>query len=107
MPKYMVIGNYVGDGIQGLMSEGGSARRAVVEKMCANVGGRLESMYYAFGSDDVYVIVDLPDNATAAAMSLVASASGAVRTRTTVLLTPEEMDQATRKSVDYQPPTVR
>jgi uncharacterized protein with GYD domain len=103
MPKYMVSGTYVGDGLKGLLKEGGTARRDVVSKLCANLGGELEAAYYGFGDDDVHVIVDLPDNVTMAALSLVANATGAVRARTTVLLTPEEIDEATHKSIDYRP----
>ncbi|MBI4505748.1 MAG: GYD domain-containing protein, partial [Chloroflexi bacterium] len=68
------------------------------------LGGKVEAFYFAFGETDVFTIIDAPDNATVAAASLVASASGAVQVRTTVLLAPEEIDQATRKSVSYRPP---
>ncbi|MGA8295653.1 MAG: GYD domain-containing protein, partial [Acidimicrobiales bacterium] len=66
MPKYLVQASYVGDGVQGLRKEGGSARRAAVEKACVSVGGTLESFYFAFGETDVVAIIDVPDNITAA-----------------------------------------
>jgi uncharacterized protein with GYD domain len=104
MPKYLVQATYVGDGVQGVRNEGGSARRAVVEKACASVGGRLEAFYYAFGDVDVVTIMELPDNATAAGVALLVGASGKVETRTTVLLTPEEIDAAVKVGGDYRPP---
>lgn len=104
MARYLVHGNYVGEGISGLMKEGGSSRRDAIEKLVASLGGKLESVYYAFGDTDVYAIVELPDNATAAAASLVTNASGAVNVRVTVLLTPEEMDEAAKKAPEYRAP---
>lgn len=104
MAKYLVEGNYVGDGIKGLLGEGGTSRREAINKLVESVGGTVESVYYAFGDTDIFVIVDLPDNASAAAASLVASASGAVTTSIRVLLTPEELDEAAKKSPQYRPP---
>ena len=104
MAKYLIHGNYVDDGIKGLMKEGGSSRRAEITKLVESVGGSLESIYYAFGDTDVYVIVDLPDNVTAAGLSLITNASGAVTVGVTVLLTPEEMDAAAQVTPDYRPP---
>lgn len=104
MPKYLVQASYTAEGTKGLLKDGGSKRRAAAEAAVKGLGGRLEAFYFAFGETDVYVIADVPDNVSAAAISLVVSASGAVRTKTTVLLTPEEMDQATKKTVSYRPP---
>jgi uncharacterized protein with GYD domain len=104
MAKYMIQANYLDDGVEGLMKEGGSSRRAVVEKLAGSLGGKVECMYYAFGDTDVFVILDLPDNVSAAAASLVTNASGAVATHTTVLLTPEEMDEAAKRTPAYRPP---
>jgi uncharacterized protein with GYD domain len=104
MAKYMIQANYVGEGIRGLLKEGGSSRRDAVEKLLASVGGKVESFYYAFGDTDALVIVDVPDNVTAAAVALTVGASGAVTLKTTVLMTPEEVDQATKKSPAYRAP---
>lgn len=104
MPKYLVRAKLTVDGLKGLLKEGGTARREVIERMVQGVGGQLESMYWAFGEEDVYVTVDLPDNATAAAIGLVTSAAGAVRTSTVALLTPEEIDAAVRQKVEYRAP---
>lgn len=104
MPKFLIHGNYVGEGITGLLKEGGSGRRAAVEELASSLGGSVESIYYAFGETDIYVIADMPDHASMAAFALVAGASGAVTVKTTVLMTPEEVDEAAKKSPAYRPP---
>ncbi len=104
MPKYLVQANYVGEGMRGLLAEGGSKRRAAVEKGIAAAGGTLEAFYYAFGDTDVFIIVDLPDNVTMASIAMTTIASGAFTSKTTVLLTPEEVDEATKKAPQWQPP---
>jgi len=104
MPKYLFQANYVGEGVKGLLKEGGSSRRAAVEKAVKSMGGKLETFYFAFGEVDAYVIVDLPDNAAAAALALTVSASGAAVAKTTVLMTPEELDNAAKRTPSYRPP---
>ena len=104
MPKYLVQASYTGDGVQGLRKEGGSARRSAVDAACKSVGGKLEAFYYAFGDTDVVTILDLPDNTTAAGVALLIGASGRVNIKTTVLLTPEEIDAAVKVGGDYRPP---
>jgi uncharacterized protein with GYD domain len=104
MSKYLVQASYVGDGAKGLLKEGGSKRRQTVEQAMKNVGGKMEAFYYAFGEDDVIGIADFPDHASAAAFALTVNASGAVKIKTVVLMTPEEVDQATKKSVGYRAP---
>jgi uncharacterized protein with GYD domain len=104
MPKYLIEASYTLEGVKGLQRAGGSSRRDAVATVAESVGGRLESFYFAFGDRDVYTIVDLPDNESATAVALTVNASGAVTVRTTVLLTPEEVDAAAKRSVDYRPP---
>jgi uncharacterized protein with GYD domain len=104
MPKYMIEASYTLEGIRGVQGAGGSARREAVSKVAESVGGTLEAFYFAFGDRDVYSIVDLPDNEAAAAVALTVNASGAVNIKTTVLMTPAEVDAAARRSVDYRPP---
>jgi uncharacterized protein with GYD domain len=104
MPKYLFQGSYTGEGVNGVVKEGGSKRREATEQLVQGLGGTLEAYYFAFGDDDFFAIVDLPDNVTVAAASLVAAASGAVNAKTIVLITPEEIDQAVKMSVDYRPP---
>jgi uncharacterized protein with GYD domain len=96
MPKYLVEASYTLDGIRGLKSAGGSARAAAIKAAVEEVGGTLEAFYFAFGKTDVYVVADVPDNRAAAAICLTVSAGGGATTRTTVLITPEEMDEAAK-----------
>lgn len=104
MPKYLYQVSYTQEGLQGLLKEGGSQRRAAVESMITSLGGSLEAYYYAFGDADLYFIVDMPNDASVTAASLVVGASGAGSIRTTVLIAPETIDEATSKTVDYRPP---
>ena len=104
MPKYLVQANYVGEGLKGLLKEGGSSRRAAVEKLFESVGAKVEAFYYAFGDTDLFIIADAPDNITTAALSLTVNAAGAATAKVTVLLTAEEIDAATKKSPSYRPP---
>jgi uncharacterized protein with GYD domain len=104
MPKYLVQANYSGEGLKGLLKEGGSSRRTAIEKLFKSVGGKVETMYYAFGDTDVFIIADLPDNVTAAALSLIVNAAGAATANVTVLLTVEEIDAAAKKTPSYRPP---
>ena len=104
MPKFLLEANYTLDGIKGLQSAGGSVRRDAVAQVAESVGGRLESFHFALGERDAYVVVELPDNETATAVALTVNASGAVTVKTVALLTPEEVDAAAKRSVDYRPP---
>ena len=104
MTKYLWQASYSTEGVKGVLKEGGSGRRDSIEKLVADLGGSIEAFYFAFGDDDVYVIADLPDNTTAAAVSLAVGASGAVRIKTTVLLTPDEVDRAAHTTVGYRAP---
>ncbi len=104
MPKYMIQASYVGEGLKGLLKEGGTKRRETVAQAIEGMGGKLESFYYAFGDYDVVGVADMPDNVSSVAFSMMINASGAINAKTIVLLTPEEIDQATKKTVDYRPP---
>ncbi len=104
MPKYMLEAHYSAEGAKGVMKDGGSGRRAAVAKMAESVGGKLESLYFAFGGVDAFAVVDLPDNVTAAAVALTISQSGAGSVKTVDLLTPEDMDNAAKKSIEYRAP---
>lgn len=103
MPKYLIKGSYTAGGTKGLLSEGGTSRKAAIDKLVKSLGGTLEVFYYAFGDDDVIVIADLPDDATAVALSLTAGATGTVTLSTTALLAPETIDEAAKKTIDYRP----
>lgn len=104
MPKYLIKASYTAQGVEGVMKEGGSGRVKAVSSVMEGLGGSLEAFYFAFGGTDAYVIVDAPDNETAAAVAMSVNGSGAVKSETVVLLTPEQMDAAAQKSVDYRPP---
>ncbi len=104
MPKYLVRASYSAEGAKGLLKEGGTARKAAIEQVIASAGGTVETLYFALGDDDVIIIADLPDNASVTAASLTAAAAGTGSIRTTVLLTPEEVDEASKKSLSYRPP---
>jgi uncharacterized protein with GYD domain len=104
MPKFLVQATYTAEGAKGVIKDGGSARRAAVEKLLASVGGKLDAFYFAFGGDDAILIVDLPDNEAALAIGMAVGASGAVRSRTTVLIPIEEVDRAAKRQIAFHPP---
>jgi uncharacterized protein with GYD domain len=104
MKKYLIKASYNANGVKGLIGDGGTKRRAEVQKMLAVMGGRLESFYFAFGEHDAYITVELPDDVSAAAVGLGVNASGVVSISTTVLLSPEDIDAAAKVSVNYRGP---
>jgi uncharacterized protein with GYD domain len=104
MAKYLIEASYTPEGVKGLLKEGGSGRRAAIDRLITAAGGTVEAFYFVFGEDDVIVVVDLPDNATVAAVSLGVSAAGGATCSVRVLLTPEEVDAAAKKTVDYRAP---
>jgi uncharacterized protein with GYD domain len=104
MSKYLYQASYTKEGLEGLLKEGGTSRREAVEKAVKGMGGKVEAFYYAFGYSDVFLIADLPNNVDASAFSLLVAAAGGATVQTTVLITPEEVDQAVKKTIDYRPP---
>jgi uncharacterized protein with GYD domain len=104
VPKYLVEVKYTLDGMKGLKAQGGSARVAASKALIEEVGGSIESFYFAFGDRDAVIIADLPDNVASAALGLIVGASGGVNSAVTVLLTPEEIDEAAKKQATYRPP---
>jgi len=104
MAKYLFETRYTAEGAKGVGREGGSSRRAMVEAMIKGLGGKLEAFYFAFGDVDLYTIVELPDHAAAAAVSIAVSQGGGATTKTIVLIPPEDIDRAAKKTVDYRPP---
>lgn len=104
MPKFLFEASYTLDGVKGVQRAGGSSRRDAVAQVAESVGGKLESFHFAFGDRDAYVIADLPDNESAAAIALTVNAAGAATVRTVVLLTPDEVDAAAQRAVEYRPP---
>ena len=104
MPKFLIKASYTDEGARGLMKDGGTKRRAVVEQLAQAAGGRVDAFYFAYGDTDVYIITDLPDAAAGLAISLAVNASGAVRLSSVPLITPEEMDAVAKRSVSYRAP---
>jgi len=105
MPKYLIKANYTPpEGMKGLIADGGTARVKAVEQLLASVGGKVESFYYALGETDAYVIVEVPDQASGIALSLTVNASGLVTTSIIPLITPQEIDEAVKKSPMYDAP---
>ena len=102
MPKYLIQGSYTVEGVRGVLKEGGSGRKAAVQAATEALGGKLEAFYFTFGGEDVVAIVDGPDNVTAAAFSMGVAATGTVRTKTTVILTPEEIDKAAKMTLQFR-----
>lgn len=104
MVKFLITGSYTTDGAKALAKEGGSQRKAAVEKMLGSLGGKLEAFYFAFGDTDICVIADVPDTTSGAALSLAVNASGMVKINSVLLMTVEEVDAACKKTVNYRPP---
>ena len=105
MSKYMIKASYSPEGIKGVMAKGGTARVDAIKKLAAGVGGSLESCYFAFGSDDLYAVVDVPSHEAMAAIAGTVTSTGALSSyQTIVLLTADQLDAAGNMSVDYTPP---
>jgi uncharacterized protein with GYD domain len=104
MRKYLFYGSYTPEGYQGLLNEGGSARIDAAKQALQSVGGSLEAFYYSNGEEDFYIIVNLPDNVKATAITLAGNSSGTFSIRAIALLTPEEMDEAVKVKVNFHPP---
>ena len=104
MPKFLIEATYTQEGAKGVQGAGGSSRRDAVASVAEGLGGSLESFHFGFGDRDAYVIVDLPSNEAAAAVALTVNSTGGASVKTVVLLTPEEVDEAAKQSVEYRPP---
>ena len=105
MPILMTHATYSQAGVKGLAQDGGSKRKAAIKQMVEAVGGKLHALYFAFGDSDIVLIAEYPDNATAASVALAVGGAGVISSfRSMVLLTPEEVDAATKKSVAYRAP---
>jgi uncharacterized protein with GYD domain len=104
MAKYLYQASYTAEGAKGLVRDGGTARRAAIAKMAESLGGKLEAFYFAFGDVDVYAVVEVPDHVSAAAAALAVAQGGGATIKTVVLISPEDMDKAAKKAVDYRAP---
>ncbi len=104
MATYMVQFSYTEEGVKGLLKDGGAKRRAATEELIKSLGGKVVAYYFSFGEYDGFSIIEGLDNVDVTAAALIVGASGAVRTKTTVLLTPEEVDKAAQKHGSYRAP---
>jgi uncharacterized protein with GYD domain len=104
MPKYLIEAHYTAEGAKGVAKDGGTGRRTAIAKAAESAGGKLESLYFAFGGADVFAVLELPDNITAAAIALAVNQGSTVSAKTIVLITPEEMDKAAKKAIAYRAP---
>ncbi len=104
MPKYLISASYTAEGLAGLKKDKASGRKTAVQAAIKSVGGKLEAMYFTFGSEDVILIADLPDNVAAASVAITTNSTGAVRVRTTPLLTVDEVDKALATESKYRAP---
>jgi len=104
MSKYLFQASYTQAGLAGLVKEGGTSRKAALTETIEGAGGAVESLYYAFGKNDLFITADLPDDAAATGVSLAIGAAGALGVSVTVLVTPETVDEAIARDVPYRPP---
>src|SRR3954453_10401916 len=104
MPKYLFVARYGPEGVRGVVEKGGTARRDAISHLAQGLGGSVEAFYFAHGEDDVFTVLDLPDEAAATAVSLAVNASGGTTVRTVALIEPETVDEAAKRTVDYRPP---
>ena len=104
MPKYLISATYTATGLEGVRSAGAKSRVDTVATMLEKMGGHMESFHFAFGDTDVFVVAEAPDDEAAAAVAMAINSTGAVSVRTTKLLTPEQVDEALRRSVEYHAP---
>jgi uncharacterized protein with GYD domain len=105
MFKYFISGSYTAEGTKGLIKEGGTGRKAAIEKMASSLDGSLESLHYSAGSPTYFLVLNLPNKLAAAAIAATVVASGGVTiSECAELLTPAEMDEAMKKSPAYRAP---
>ena len=106
MPHYLIQASYTSEALAAL-TKNPTNRLEMLEGLMRSAGGRVESAYFSFGDYDVAMIVELPDNTTAAGLAIGTGSKGAIKNfKTTPLLTGEEAVAAMQKAgqIDYQPP---
>ena len=104
MAKYLIEATLSADGLKGIEKDTGSGRQTAFTKSVKGLGGKVEFFDFSLGEHDVIAIVDVPDIVTVAALALHISETGLVRTKTTALISAEEMNQAIKKKVEYRAP---
>ena len=76
MAKYAIFFTLKGETVAHAIDHP-SDRSAVVTKAAKAAGGTVESYYWMLGDHDGFAVVDMPDSAAVAAMSLSFASSGA------------------------------
>ena len=104
MPKYMFHGSYTAAGAAGVLKDGGSGRMKAIDALAGSLGGSVESVYWAMGADDYFIVCELPDNKAAAALSMTVAASGSVNIRTAELFSAADVDEIAKRHVTYRAP---
>jgi uncharacterized protein with GYD domain len=104
MPRYLLEASYTLEGVRGIASGDGTARRDAVAETVESLGGKVISFDFALGDRDVFLLCELPDNEAATALSLAVNGSGRTQARTIPLITAEEVDAAAKRSVPYRAP---
>ena len=103
--KYLFTAEYNASGAAGVIKDGGTARQAAIESLLKSLGGSLESCYFGAFGKDVFMIVDVPDEASVTAVLYTVAASGVTEELSGVpLLTAQQLDAAMEKSPAYSPP---
>jgi uncharacterized protein with GYD domain len=109
MASYLIQISYTSETLAGFLKHP-SDRTPVISKLAEKIGGKLVGSWFSFGEYDAVIIIDGPDNISAAACSLAVSASGAFKAfKTTPLLGIKEGIAAMKKAgkLGYKPPNVK
>lgn len=98
MPSYLVQASYTSEALAALIATPQN-RTEVVKKAVKKLGGKLAGAWFSFGDYDVVFIVEMPDNASAAALAVAAAAGGSLKSiKTTPLLSVQEGLEALSKA---------
>ncbi len=100
MAKYLLRAKLCGRWCEGAMAEGGSKRRDAARAAVESVAWQPRLHVLTFGDTDVYGICDVPDAASATALSLLINSSGAVTLNLVPLMTVEDLDEAASRDTD-------
>jgi len=98
VPQFLTQVSYTEQAWQSLVSNPQN-RIEALRPVLENLGGRIVNAWFAFGDYDVVLVTELPDNVSAAALAIAASAGGACKSvKTTPLMDTSEGLEALRKA---------
>ncbi len=106
MARYMYQVAYTDEAWEALVKKPVD-RVEAIKPTVRKLGGKVETAYFTFGDYDLMLIASMPDDVSAAAMSIAASAGGSIKSiKTTPLMTVREGMRAMRqaKRAGYTPP---